>query len=479
MAGSRAENAQLVVAGVQTLGTKNNKRLAQLRPEDFEAVVIDEAHHSCSITYRNVINHFNIFNDKSRLLLGVTATPNRADGVGLGAIFDEIVEDISLPAAIRDGWLVDIKGIRIRTSSTLDGVHTLAGDFHLAELSNNINNAARNDLIARTWLQHGQNRQTLIFAVDVQHALDLTNVFQKHGVAAEAVWGDDPLRQEKVAKHRRKELQVLTNVAVLGEGFNDWQISCIGMARPTKSEGLFCQQVGRSTRIPDGMNNLVQARAAGQPITKKDSIVLDFVDGSSKHKLVTLASLLGLGTDTDLKGRSIVEVLDEVEAIKVRKPTLDVEELKDADKLEAYAEEVDLFKISYPPEIIQISEYQWYRTGHNHYVLLLSGKESVSVITDLLEKWHVSGMCNGTPIRESKYTFDEAIKYADAKVKELAGWGVMNLISRTAKWHDNPPSSGQLTLCRTLKIAVPPDASCGDVSKRINAYIASKKRISA
>ena len=92
------------------------------------------AHHATAQSYRTIYEHFRLFEDKHRLLLGVTATPNRADGIGLGKIFQEIVDDKDILYGINNGWLVDVRGIRIRTGVNLNRVHNRAGDFDLAEL---------------------------------------------------------------------------------------------------------------------------------------------------------------------------------------------------------------------------------------------------------------------------------------------------------------------------------------------------------
>ncbi|MGI8962116.1 MAG: DEAD/DEAH box helicase [Bryobacteraceae bacterium] len=476
MANSRCNGEQLVVASVQSIGRKGSSRLQQFKPCDFEAIIIDEAHHATATTCRNIVEHFQVVANKHRLLLGVTATPNRADGTGLGEVFEEIVHEVSMLQAITDGWLVDIKGIRVRTGETLNGVHNLGGDFNLSELGSNVNTPQRNDLVARAWLNQAEGRQTVIFAVDVQHALNITKAFQAYGVVAEAVWGDDPLRREKLAAHRTKKTRVVVNCQILTEGYDDWQVSCIGMARPTQSEGLYTQMIGRGTRIPDRISNLVEARAAGVKSEKESLIVLDFVDGTSKHSLVTLPSLFGLSSAMDLKGKSMLAVMDEVEAIKKRKPTFDITTLTDAEKLKAYAEEVDLFKVTFSTEIAEISGLSWHKTSPTCYVLALLNKESVAILTDILEKWHIIGDCNGTHIRESRYTFAEAIRYADQRVRELGGVSLLSLLSRKALWHDGPPTESQRRACARMGIQIPITATKGDVSKKITEAIAVEKK---
>ena len=118
-----------VVGSVQTLVNRLNK----FDPKDFCAVVVDEAHHATAPSYKKVLEYFRNGN-LSSLRLGVTATPNRADGEGLGGLFDEIVEDYGIDRGTEDGWLVPLIGQQIRTTTNLDNVHTRYGDFNVKEL---------------------------------------------------------------------------------------------------------------------------------------------------------------------------------------------------------------------------------------------------------------------------------------------------------------------------------------------------------
>jgi hypothetical protein len=415
--------------------------------------------------------------DTHRLLLGVTAIPNRADGTGLGEIFQEIVDDKDILFGINSGWLADVRGIRVRTGVTLNRVHNLAGDFNQQELGTTINTDARNDLIARSWLEHAADRQTVMFTVDVAHAKNLAEAFNRRGVVAEAIWGADPDRAAKLARHQSGATKVLTNCQLLTEGYDDWRVACIGVAKPTQSEGLYTQIIGRGTRIPSDVTNLLEARLAGQTIRKSDCIVLDFVDATSKHSLVTLPTLFGMGPNTDLRGKPISKVVAEIDKAKLSNPLLDLTRVTDIEQLPSYAVAVDLFKVSFPREIIDISGYQWHKVRDNSYVLALLNRESVCVTSDLLGKWYILGDCNGNHIQDHRPTFEEAIREADEKVRLLGGRGLKNIISRVAKWHSNPPSPAQLALCRRCQIIVPPGATSGEVAMKTTAVLAERKRL--
>src|SRR5208283_3626935 len=131
-------------------------------------------------------------NDVNKLLLGVTATPQRGDGKALVDIYDKIVYKYPIREAIEDGWLVDLSCWRVYTDTNLDQVHTDKGDFQTGELSEAVNTDVRNKLVVNGWMEKGQGRQTLGFCVDIQHAKDMAAAFRGCGIHAEAIWGDDP-----------------------------------------------------------------------------------------------------------------------------------------------------------------------------------------------------------------------------------------------------------------------------------------------
>jgi ATP-dependent helicase IRC3 len=471
MAGSQANDSQFVVASVQTLGRVASKRIEKFTPEEFDAVVIDEAHRSCSKSYRAVLDHFRVFEDKRRLLLGLTATVNRADGKGLGEIFQEIVYDMSILEAIRKGWLVDLKGIRISTSTNLDGVHTVAGDFDQKELTGAVNTPARNDLVVRSWLEHGRNRQTVAYAVDVQHALGLADAFRQYGIAAEAIWGDDPERKIKLESHRRCDLRVLVNCMILTEGYDDWRIGCIVFARPTKSETLYTQIVGRGSRIPEDINNLAEARERGDTLQKEDCILIDVVDVTSKHSLVSLPTLFGLHPDMDLHGKSVAEIMAQVDQVRRRRPYADLSSVAEVEELGGYAEDVDLFRIRRRPQIIQFSQSRWYRQGTDRYVLLLRQGESVVVSRDLLGSWRIAGWVNGNLVEGGVSSLREAIRWADASIERLGGATRSSPPAWRLAWYGEAPTKAQLGLCRFHGITVPIGATGEQVQARLNKVL--------
>lgn len=230
----------------------------------FPVLVIDEAHHATAATYRAVIDHVG-----PRILWGLTATPNRGDGVALGQVFKDIVFEYGLVQGIEDGWLSDLKVRQVRTNVDLTQVRKRAGEFVTADLSRAVNIDSRNELIADYVMKHP--KPTIVFAVDVEHAKRLGEIIPRSIV----VLGETPDREALL----RSDWDCLINVEVCTEGF-DWPNLMTGiMARPTQSPLLFQQMVGRLLRKVEG---------------KEFAWLIDFVDNTRDHSACSAPTLLGL-----------------------------------------------------------------------------------------------------------------------------------------------------------------------------------------
>lgn len=271
--------AQVVVASIQT--ASKPKRLAKLKEQGFGLMIIDEAHHATASSYAPVIEELGFLQDQTeKLLVGVTATPKRGDGIGLGSVFQEIVFERSMSTMIRSGYLSPLVGKQVFTTVELSKVGMSKGDFIASELSRVVNTPERNQLIVDNYIEHALNRQkALAFCVDVQHAKELAYAFQERGIEAQAVYGamTDDERSEAIQGFSKGQYKILTNCQLLTEGFDEPSIDCVIMGRPTQSSALFTQMIGRGTRIFPLKNNC---------------LVLDFTDNATKHSLCTYRNTL-------------------------------------------------------------------------------------------------------------------------------------------------------------------------------------------
>ncbi len=266
-------DASCVVASVQTL---RGARLERWDRDSFDLIVIDEAHHATAAGYQAIVERF-----PGARLLGVTATPDRLDGQGLGTVFESVAYRYELRQAIRDGWLAPIRARRVEVQGLdLAGVHTRAGDLDPRELAATMATEATLHGIAAPLLELAGARLTIVFAVNVAHGRALAEVLNRYrpGVAR-AVDGTMGASERLTAltDFAAGRFQILANVALLTEGFDCPAVSCIAMARPTKSRALYTQCVGRATRLAPG---------------KADCLVLDFTGQAGRHRLVGPADVL-------------------------------------------------------------------------------------------------------------------------------------------------------------------------------------------
>lgn len=277
--GDRDEvDQQIIVGSVQSCCRP--RRLERLKEQGFDLLMIDEAHHSAADTYQSIINNLGFQQDSKKLLLGVTATPQRSDKIGLGETFQKVTFSRSIATMIRGGYLAPVIGRKILTNLNLERIRTQNGDFALDELSEAVNTPERNNFIVNRYKEYAADRKGIAFCVDVQHCKDLAAAFKAKGIASEAVFGDmEPLgRKTALEALKHGKIQVATSCGVLTEGFDEPSISAIVMGRPTKSQSLYIQCAGRGLRLHP---------------SKQSCLVLDFTDrGHNLDSVLNLSSVI-------------------------------------------------------------------------------------------------------------------------------------------------------------------------------------------
>lgn len=275
-----AADAGCVVASVQTM---RGRRLEQWAPDAFTLIVVDEAHHATAPGYTAVVARF-----ATARVLGVTATPDRLDGAALRDVFEVCSYRYEMRAAIQAGYLAPLVARRVHVEGLdLAGVRTKAGDLDRSELGAVM--AAEEHLhgVAVPTLELAGDRRTIVFAVDVAHANALAEVLNRyHPNVARAVDGTARAadRAALLADFRAGAFRVLVNCALFTEGFDEPTISCVVVARPTKSRALYTQMVGRGTRLAPG---------------KSDCLVLDVTGMAGRHRLIGPADVLAGGLVSD------------------------------------------------------------------------------------------------------------------------------------------------------------------------------------
>lgn len=245
MAGHDYHKRKLVqVASVDTLRSWIRRGRVHLDTDD--TLVVDEAHRSMAATYDWLIN---AYLDAGADVLGMTATPIRADGVGLGRTYKHLIQPLSMVQAIRQGWLVKPE-YRIPYVPDLSGVRVRHGEYNQADLERALNQKVLIGDIVTQWIKHAEDRPTMAFATGVKHSIAIAEEFNSVGIRAVHIDGetDKEVRDEAINDMLRGRIQVLTSCRVFTEGTDIPNIGCIIDAAPTKSLGTHIQKLGRGMR---------------------------------------------------------------------------------------------------------------------------------------------------------------------------------------------------------------------------------------
>ena len=261
---------RVTVGSVQTL--MREKRLEQFAPDYFDTIIVDEAHHCLSESYQRVLNHFS-----NAKVLGVTATPDRGDMRNLGQYFDSLAYEYSLPRAIREGYLSPIKALSIPLKLDLSSVGVQSGDFKAGDLGTALDPYLHS--IADEMLKHCADRKTVVFLPLVATSQKFRDILNQKGFRAAEVNGNSPDRAQIQEDFAVGKYNVLCNSMLLTEGWDCPSVDCVVVLRPTKVRSLYCQMVGRGTRL--------------SPETGKDHLLLlDFLWHTDRHDLCHPAHLI-------------------------------------------------------------------------------------------------------------------------------------------------------------------------------------------
>jgi superfamily II DNA or RNA helicase len=463
---------EITVASVQTI--HRDHRLEDVVRHPYAVLYIDEAHHAAAPTYRKVIDAVTAANPDI-IVVGLTATPVRSDATKLGDVFDTVTFHKSMIDLIEGGYLSDIAMKRVELEINLDKVRRSHGELKASDLRKVLIQDNVMDVMVGAWKDYAHPRRTLVFCVDVEHARQMRDTFRRSGVSAEYVHAKTPQneRRELLERFKRGQFRVMLNVGVLTEGFDDeavkvfedqWAdpLECIMLARPTLSQSLFIQMVGRGVRPGPG---------------KQNCLVLDFGYNTKRHHLVQLPHLFGFEPlpgqkKGEPREQGQTEVPDEFQSVLAL-----VREAKDVDPRQP------------PPR----AGFRWAQAdsgfclsigGSHGYLLIRPASEAGG------ENFHVYHYAEPDQrhddeehVRpkpdqyiEHKLTsepmpFDFAFGHAEDAVRELlrarSKDGNMaretRVIDRDAKWHDRPPSAKQLQVLAKAKRVPKTKAEASDM----------------
>jgi superfamily II DNA or RNA helicase len=438
-------DADIVVGSVQTLRMK--RRRARLG-DDIGLIVTDEVHHCTAASYRAIYDDY-----PEALMLGVTATPKRADGAGLDAVFDEIVYSADILFGIKHGFLADIRGISVEVADLdLSAVRTRGGDFADGDLGEAMEMSMAPEIVTAAYHEHAAGRSSILFAPTVAVAELMAHHLNESGVVTEVVTGATP-KDERRAMLKRFEAgttKILSNVGVLVEGTDLPIASCAIMCRPTKSQGLFIQMAGRVLR----------------PYPGKDfALLLDVAGATAVNNLCSISTLAGRKVKD---GESLTEAEErEQDELAAASSTA-----KPIHHGPVGFHEVDLF---------ERSRWRWRKTAGgidyiatgDAYVFVMPGEggEGHDVAWIAAKGKLVDGTWAGT-VREGISEFGTAMEWAEQWAADVDPMGTIGEKDRA--WHKRRASDKQVAFAQRLGIRVHDGARMLEVSDAIDHVVASR-----
>lgn len=259
---------RVVVGSVQTL--QRTARLERFPQDYFGTIIIDEAHHAITDSYRRILDYFS-----GAKVLGVTATPDRGDMRNLGEVFDSLAFEYKLTDAIKEGYLCKIMAQTIPLQLDITSVTMSGGDYAVGDLGTALDPYL--EQIAAEMARRCKSRKTVVFLPLIKTSQKFRDLLNTYGFRAAEVNGQSDDRRQVLADFDAGKYNVLCNSMLLTEGWDCPSVDCVVVLRPTKVRSLYSQMVGRGTRLSPG---------------KTDLLLLDFLWMTDKHELCRPADLV-------------------------------------------------------------------------------------------------------------------------------------------------------------------------------------------
>lgn len=328
---------RVVVSTVQTQssGGDGSGRMTRFDPRLFGVLICDEAHHSPSPQWKRVVKWYTDGNPDLKVL-GVTATPDRADEEALGQVYESVAYDYEIADAINDGWLLPVDQQMIHVEGLdFSSCRTTAGDLNGADLAKVMEYEQNLHRIVSPSIEIIGDKRTIVFASSVNHAERLAEMFNRHkeGMATWVCGETPPDERARINKDFRSgRIQVVCNCGIYTEGADFPAVSVVVMARPTKSRSLYAQMAGRALRPADSIANELNhhesaeaRRALIEASEKPSALIVDLAGNSGRHKLCTTLDILG-GNISDKVIEMVRKNLNDGQAKRISEAIAEAEE---------------------------------------------------------------------------------------------------------------------------------------------------------
>ncbi len=299
---------RVTVGSVQSL--QRPQRLEKFPDNYFSTIIVDEAHHCITDGYRRILDHF-----PEAKVLGVTATPDRGDQRRLGEVFDSLAYEYSIVQAIRQGYLCKIMAQTIPLQLDMTSLKTQAGDYTLGSIDTALDPYL--EQIAAEMEKCCMSRKTVVFLPLIKTSQKFRDILNRHGFRAAEVNGTSEDREQILQDFENGKYNILCNSMLLTEGWDCPSVDCIVVLRPTKVRSLYCQMVGRGTRLSPGKENL---------------LLLDFLWLSEKHELCRPADIICKNKEVSEKMTSNLEAVGCPEDIEEAEKKASEDVLKDREE---------------------------------------------------------------------------------------------------------------------------------------------------
>jgi type I site-specific restriction endonuclease len=437
--------------------------LLQLKPDEFQLIIIDEAHHVMAHSYNKLLKYF----DGARIQVGLTATFRRGDGESILSeeYFSTLLVWHTVAQLTEDGYLAPARGAFVYTQTDLNSVkRSENGDFDERALARVVDTPERNNLVVEAWRKKAYDvpggRSTVCFCASIAHAQHIAAEFNAKGVPAAAVWGAQDKNEQKEIfdKYRAGEIKVLTNAILLIEGWDEPVTSCVILARPATKASSFVlgpQMIGRGLRLYQG---------------KKDAIIIELRDQTTEGDTSLLAAAL------EMNEKEIT-------------PDKPLHLQKQASDRRAAAEEIEYLagqigEVDFASELFDViekiekaSRMAWLPLGSRLY-MSLSGKDFLEIVEEQSGRFALNVVENGrlktlkiTPTRERAMQLGESWTIANGRDHTL--------VRRDAEWRTKPATGAAISRAANLtgrEKSTLKGMTRGELSDLINAAAALKSQ---